>query len=602
MYQRCLLCYEQGKVIPMCQNSRDVESTATPIDNIVPDSVLAFVRESPVSMWVMDPEGTLVSKNAASRELFALGCDDTLVGKYNIFRDEEMITHGYAPKIRRVFEEGASTQFVLDYKFSYVRHILSVYPMHIALRIFIFGARDGSEKVQYVIVQHDDYTEQWREESALAESEAHYRSLVEHISDWVWVVDLDGRLLYSNHVVENTLGHRIDEILGRRIFDFIVEQERECVREEFRQAIHARSRLNQLTLQVVYGDGSIHFLEARGEPTFDQHDNLIGYRGTARDFTERHAAEEAVRRSEQKFRTIFDHMPAAIFAYDRDGVILQANAACERVYGITPEHLVGRSVRGTVVSTEESERVQKIIARVFSGETVRDEEWQFGRPDGSSVYVSANTAPLYDDSGKAVLGIGLNIDITDRKLEEQRKLELEKNKREFYRSTIFAATDGKLVIADHEEIEEMVGPSLASWSIAGSEDVSTVRHGVEEVARSVGMEESKIDDLVLCVGELTTNAVKHAGGGDASVHQLPEALLFVCRDHGPGIEAKILPQATLKTGYSTAPSLGIGYKEVILLADRVSLATGPAGTTVAVEMKLQPQPLATELLAQFNVL
>jgi anti-sigma regulatory factor (Ser/Thr protein kinase) len=208
-----------------------------------------------------------------------------------------------------------------------------------------------------------------------------------------------------------------------------------------------------------------------------------------------------------------------------------------------------------------------------------------------------NTAPLDDGSGKVETGISLNVDITERKLEEQRKQEAEESKREFYRSTILAATDGKLIISDYSEIEKMAGPSLASWTILGPEDSSKVRHGVEDSATNAGMEESRVFDLVIGVGELVANVVKHVGTGRASLHQLHDTLLFVCRDDGTGIEAGILPQATLSKGYSTIRSLGMGYKEVIMLSDRVWLATGPAGTTVAVEMKMISQTVPTEILA-----
>lgn len=118
-----------------------------------------------------------------------------------------------------------------------------------------------------------------------------------------------------------------------------------------------------------------------------------------------------------------------------------------------------------------------------------------------------------------------------------------------------------------------------------------MRHGVTDAAKSAGMAASKVEDLAVCVGELVANAIKHARGGQASLHKLPDALLFVCEDHGPGIYHINLPQATLQKGYSTAQSLGMGYKGIIHLADKVNLATGSSGTTVAVEMKLQPEKI-----------
>jgi anti-sigma regulatory factor (Ser/Thr protein kinase) len=89
---------------------------------------------------------------------------------------------------------------------------------------------------------------------------------------------------------------------------------------------------------------------------------------------------------------------------------------------------------------------------------------------------------------------------------------------------------------------------------------------------------------------MSTNALKHAGSGQASLHKPNDELIFVVSDHGPGIEAVTLPEVALVRGYSTAGTLGMGYKAVLSIADRVYLATGPGGTAVAVAMSLHPAP------------
>jgi anti-sigma regulatory factor (Ser/Thr protein kinase) len=67
-------------------------------------------------------------------------------------------------------------------------------------------------------------------------------------------------------------------------------------------------------------------------------------------------------------------------------------------------------------------------------------------------------------------------------------------------------------------------------------------------------------------------------------------LTLVVSDHGPGIGAMAFPDVAFGTGYSTAGTLGMGYKVMIHFADRVYLATGPEGTTVAIEMGLHKAP------------
>jgi anti-sigma regulatory factor (Ser/Thr protein kinase) len=109
------------------------------------------------------------------------------------------------------------------------------------------------------------------------------------------------------------------------------------------------------------------------------------------------------------------------------------------------------------------------------------------------------------------------------------------------------------------------------------------------------LDEDRIFDFILCICEAATNAVKHAGGGVFSLHRQDSKLLAIISDQGPGILAINLPEVALKRGYSTAVSLGMGYKAMVSMMDHVYLATGPGGTTVAMEMSFQPPkpPLPT---------
>jgi anti-sigma regulatory factor (Ser/Thr protein kinase) len=202
------------------------------------------------------------------------------------------------------------------------------------------------------------------------------------------------------------------------------------------------------------------------------------------------------------------------------------------------------------------------------------------------VYVLTSATPVLSINGDVVMGLSLNVDITERKLAEQGERELDRHKRDFYRRTILAATDGRLVIAERHEIEQLAGSPIRTWEIVKGEQLGVVRHEAMEIAESFGMDESRVFDFVLAVGEMSTNALKHAGSGQASLHKQHDELIFVVSDHGPGIEAVTLPEVALVRGYSTAGTLGMGYKAVLSVADRVYLATGPSGTTVAVEMSL----------------
>ena len=160
----------------------------------------------------------------------------------------------------------------------------------------------------------------------------------------------------------------------------------------------------------------------------------------------------------------------------------------------------------------------------------------------------------------------------------------EAHKREFYRQTILAATDGKLVISEPEEIKRISGDVVGTWRIAGIDDIGVVREEATAAARAAGMDSSRICDFMACVVESTANAAKHARQAVASLHERDGSLVFVVSDTGPGIGPMQLPDVALTRGYTTAGTLGMGYKVMVSFADKVYLATGPDGTSVACEM------------------
>lgn len=303
----------------------------------------------------------------------------------------------------------------------------------------------------------------------------------------------------------------------------------------------------------------------------------------------RKEAEVAARMSAENYRVLFESAPVAIVTYDRDAVILQVNPAFEQLFGFGQEEVLGRHVWETFGLPENEGTTRERVARIFAGESIKNAEYTDRRTDATLVYVLANITPVYDDRGKVSMALAMLTDITERKLAHERERAMEAHKREFYRRTILAATEGKLLIAEPEEIFAMAGPVIARWRIDSLKDVERVRDEIRYLAMEQGMDESRAYCFVGCTVEAVANVYKHAGGGDVALHRRPDSLMLVVSDRGPGIAALSLPDVALTKGYSTAASLGMGYKVMIEFSDMIYLATSPEGTVVAIEMKIQPE-------------
>ena len=87
------------------------------------------------------------------------------------------------------------------------------------------------------------------------------------------------------------------------------------------------------------------------------------------------------------------------------------------------------------------------------------------------------------------------------------------------------------------------------------------------------------------------NAVVHSGGGTGFVFLDERGAVQVrVEDRGSGIPLAELPKATLRRGYSTAGTMGHGFKMILTTADRVYLLTGPSGTAVVLEQERTAPP------------
>lgn len=162
----------------------------------------------------------------------------------------------------------------------------------------------------------------------------------------------------------------------------------------------------------------------------------------------------------------------------------------------------------------------------------------------------------------------------------------ELHKRQFYKDTVLAVTGGKLVIVEQEELPELGKIPIEICGLVGKEDIGKTRKVLRTIATEAGMPKNRVDNLLLATGEAMTNAVKHGLEGNVRIYREDSKITIAIEDHGPGIDALTLPKATLLRGYSTKPSLGMGYALILELADKVYLCTGPHGTIVVIEMSI----------------
>ncbi|HEX2971174.1 MAG TPA: PAS domain S-box protein [Tepidisphaeraceae bacterium] len=199
------------------------------------------------------------------------------------------------------------------------------------IEVEVLGSQTTYNGRPAVIGSLMDITQRKQAERALQRSERRFRQLFERGADSLLLHDLDGRILDANQEACKSLGYSRDELLSLSISDIQVTHDLAQLRASWREAL-ARG---PMTLEATRRrkNGSCYPVEVR-LGTFDTEDQPL-ILALVRDISDRKRAEEALRQSEMRFRSIYEKSPIGIGLYDVHGRLVDANSACLGIFGLS---------------------------------------------------------------------------------------------------------------------------------------------------------------------------------------------------------------------------------------------------------------------------
>jgi two-component system cell cycle sensor histidine kinase/response regulator CckA len=262
-----------------------------------------------------------------------------------------------------------------------------------------------------------DITERKQGEVLLRESEEKYRSIVETANEGIWLVDNEACTSFVNQQMAAMLGYTVAEMLGRPAFDFIFPADAAFVEQKIAQRQQGTSDTNEFRLRRKDGSAIVTLYNA--SPTKNQAGEVVGSLSMVIDITERKRAEEALRESEARFQSAFEHAPIGIALIAPDGRIVQVNHSFCEILGYTKEELLASDV---LVITHKDDIVATIqhIRRLISGKVKTSQhERRFLHKLGHEVLALTNLSLMRDAENKPLYVIAQIQDITERKRAEE---------------------------------------------------------------------------------------------------------------------------------------------------------------------------------------
>jgi len=311
--------------------------------------------------------------------------------------------------------------------------------------------RDAEGKIVSCLELTRDITERKKQEQALDDEATRRRLLIDQSLDGIVVLDVNAKVVEANQRFAEMLGYSLEEVRELHTWDwdknFPPEEILEMGRNVDEKGLHLATKHTRKDGSVIDVDISISAAMCSGQ-------KLIFC--VCRDITDRKQAEEALRQSEEKYRTILEEMSDAYFEVDLGGHLTFANNSLYHDLGYSIEELMGMSYKD-FTSDDDIEPVFRVFNEVYqTGVANKGFSWKTTRKDGSHGFAETSVSPIRDDEGKIIGFRGVGRDITERKKSEEKLRQSE----ERYKALFDSSVIGTLVL-DAETMQVMMGNEAA---------------------------------------------------------------------------------------------------------------------------------------------
>jgi PAS domain S-box-containing protein len=245
----------------------------------------------------------------------------------------------------------------------------------------------------------------------LKNSEEKYRQIVDTANEGVWVLDSDDKTTLTNNRITEMLGFSSAEIIGRPMRDFMFKEDipdhskrMENLRQGISETFERRFRSK---------DGQTVWTLISTTPVFDNKKRFNGSFRMLTDITDRKQAEDELRRSEQKYRELFEESLDGIFISSPEGKIVDANKKAIRIFGYDTKDEVLRLdlVRDIYANPEDRERILEKIDK----KGAREFDVAMKKKDGIKFIAHTSVTAVRDENGMVTSYRGIVRDIAEHK-------------------------------------------------------------------------------------------------------------------------------------------------------------------------------------------
>jgi PAS domain S-box-containing protein len=257
-----------------------------------------------------------------------------------------------------------------------------------------------------------DITAQARAENALRESEEKYRAIIDDMQDIFYRTDPEGKITMLSPSAARLAGYDSnDQLVGQDVISVYVDP---AGRGRLLATLRERGSVYAYPLILRTRDGTSKHVTTSSHFYRDSHGNILGVEGVIHDISDQKQAEDALRRSEERYRTIIENIQDVYFRFDKEGHLIMVSPSAARTFGYnSAAEMLGCPAAS--IWKNLTERAQMIDTMRAHGGAVQDWEAEFVKKDGTAFWASVSGRLHMDEQGEFDGTEGIIRDISERK-------------------------------------------------------------------------------------------------------------------------------------------------------------------------------------------
>ncbi len=279
--------------------------------------------------------------------------------------------------------------------------------------------KDADGRTVKTFGANQDITERKRMEYTLQESERKFRTVADHTYDWEYWILPNGKYAYISPSCERITGYPPEEFTRDPEFlnKIIYPDDGQIISSHVDSIAKEDDSEGGIEFRIMAKSGNIVWIGHICRPLFDSQGVFMGRRGSNRDITKRKRAEEALQKSEIRFRAMIQNSSDLIRILDHGGRIIYESPSSTRILGYPPDSMIGRDPM-EFIHPDDIERVKRDLQEVFDTvNTGTPSEFRIRKADGEYIWVDSIATNLLEVPG--VNGIV----ITTRPIQQRKEAE-----------------------------------------------------------------------------------------------------------------------------------------------------------------------------------